>query len=132
LNRVEADTVTFFRFGVSDDVWETCLKSNFSFETSNNKISFSSQCKLPTTFATSPSISLFLVSEVTFIHHHFHFFNFNFWFQIFHLSEWLVDRKRVPADWRKRVAAIKARISNEFSSLPKDSDPLFQTLDPEG
>ncbi|CAJ2673116.1 CDK5RAP3-like protein [Trifolium pratense] len=47
------------------------------------------------------------------------------------LGEWLVDRKRVPADWRKRVAAIKARISKEFSSLPKDSDPLFQTLDPE-
>ncbi|KAK7267302.1 hypothetical protein RIF29_19971 [Crotalaria pallida] len=48
------------------------------------------------------------------------------------LGEWLVDRKRVPADWRKRVAAIRARISKEFSSLPKDSDPTFQTLDPEG
>ncbi|MED6106164.1 hypothetical protein PIB30_002055 [Stylosanthes scabra] len=48
------------------------------------------------------------------------------------LGEWLVDRKRVPADWRKRVAAIRARISKEFSSLPKDSDPYFQTLDPEG
>lgn len=47
-------------------------------------------------------------------------------------QEWLVDRKRVPSDWRKRVAAIRARISNEFSSLPKDSHPLFQTLDPEG
>ncbi|XP_057426746.1 CDK5RAP3-like protein [Lotus japonicus] len=48
------------------------------------------------------------------------------------LGEWLVDRKRVPGDWRKRVVAIKARISKEFSSLPKDSDPFFQTLDPEG
>ncbi|KAL3033997.1 hypothetical protein AAZX31_02G166700 [Glycine max] len=48
------------------------------------------------------------------------------------LGEWLVDRKRVPADWRKRVAAIRARISKEFPSLPKDSDPFFQTLDPEG
>ncbi|XP_027365470.1 CDK5RAP3-like protein [Abrus precatorius] len=48
------------------------------------------------------------------------------------LGEWLVDRKRVPADWRKRVAAIRARISKEFSSLPKDSDPFFQNLDPEG
>ncbi|ESW17657.1 hypothetical protein PHAVU_007G257900 [Phaseolus vulgaris] len=48
------------------------------------------------------------------------------------LGEWLVDRKRVPADWRKRVAAIRARISKDFSSLPKDSDPLFQTLDSEG
>lgn len=43
-----------------------------------------------------------------------------------------MDRKRVPADWRKRVAAIRARISKEFPSLPKDSDPFFQTLDPEG
>ncbi|KAK7392823.1 hypothetical protein VNO78_21271 [Psophocarpus tetragonolobus] len=48
------------------------------------------------------------------------------------LGEWLVDRKRVPADWRKRVAAIRARISKEFASLPKDSDPFFQTLDSEG
>lgn len=48
------------------------------------------------------------------------------------LGEWLVDRKRVPTDWRKRFAAIKAQIAKEFSSLPKDSDPLFQTLDPEG
>jgi len=47
-------------------------------------------------------------------------------------EEWLVDRKRVPTDWRKRFAAIKAQIAKEFSSLPKDSDPLFQTLDPEG
>jgi len=44
----------------------------------------------------------------------------------------LVDRKRVPSDWRKRFAAIKAQIAKEFSSIPKDSDPLFQTLDPEG
>ncbi|KAJ1409899.1 CDK5 regulatory subunit-associated protein 3 [Sesbania bispinosa] len=48
------------------------------------------------------------------------------------LGEWLIDRKRIPADWRKRVAAIRARISKEFSSLPKDSDPFLQTLDPEG
>ncbi|KDP24600.1 hypothetical protein JCGZ_25516 [Jatropha curcas] len=48
------------------------------------------------------------------------------------LGEWLVDRKRVPADWRKRIAAVRARISKEFSSLPKDIDPYFQTLDPEG
>ncbi|XP_065856570.1 CDK5RAP3-like protein isoform X2 [Euphorbia lathyris] len=47
------------------------------------------------------------------------------------LGEWLVDRKRIPADWRKRIAAIRARISKEFSSLPKDIDPFFQTLDPE-
>lgn len=53
-------------------------------------------------------------------------------FELLIIEEWLVDRKRVPADWRKRVAAIRARISKEFSSLPKDSDPFFQTLDPEG
>jgi len=53
-------------------------------------------------------------------------------FEFSTFAEWLVDRKRVPADWRKRVAAIRNRISKEFSSLPKDSDPLFQTLDSEG
>ncbi|XAR70018.1 hypothetical protein NMG60_11001832 [Bertholletia excelsa] len=48
------------------------------------------------------------------------------------LGEWLVDRKRIPADWRKRLAAARAKISTAFSSLPKDADPYFQTLDPEG
>ncbi|KAF3442622.1 hypothetical protein FNV43_RR16538 [Rhamnella rubrinervis] len=48
------------------------------------------------------------------------------------LVEWLVDRKRIPADWRKRLAAVRARIAKEFASLPKDIDPFFQTLDPEG
>ncbi|KAJ8756322.1 hypothetical protein K2173_025134 [Erythroxylum novogranatense] len=48
------------------------------------------------------------------------------------VEEWLVDRKRIPADWRKRIAAIRARISKEFPSLPKDTDPYFHTLDPEG
>ncbi|KAJ7972285.1 CDK5RAP3-like protein [Quillaja saponaria] len=48
------------------------------------------------------------------------------------LGEWLVDRKRIPADWRKKLAVIRARISKEFSSLPKDIDPYFQTLDLEG
>lgn len=48
------------------------------------------------------------------------------------LGEWLIDRKRIPADWRKKLAAIRARISKDFSSLPKDIDPYFQTLDPEG
>lgn len=47
-------------------------------------------------------------------------------------EEWLVDRKRIPADWRKRLAAIRVRISKEFSALPKDIDPYIQTLDPEG
>ncbi|RVW30736.1 CDK5RAP3-like protein [Vitis vinifera] len=48
------------------------------------------------------------------------------------LGEWLVDRKRVPADWRKRLTSIRARISTAFASLPKEIDPYFQTLDPEG
>ncbi|XP_050244710.1 CDK5RAP3-like protein [Quercus robur] len=48
------------------------------------------------------------------------------------LGEWLIDRKRIPSDWRKKLAAIRARISKDFSSLPKDIDPYFQTLDPEG
>lgn len=48
------------------------------------------------------------------------------------IEEWLVDRKRIPADWRKRVAVIRARISKEFTSLPKDIDPYFHTLDAEG
>lgn len=47
-------------------------------------------------------------------------------------AEWLVDRKRVPADWRKRLTSIRARISTAFASLPKEIDPYFQTLDPEG
>ncbi|XWS66423.1 hypothetical protein CRYUN_Cryun05aG0198000 [Craigia yunnanensis] len=48
------------------------------------------------------------------------------------LGEWLVDRKRIPSDWRKRLAAIRSKISKEFSALPKDIDPYFQTLDSEG
>ncbi|XP_068641842.1 CDK5RAP3 protein homolog isoform X2 [Aristolochia californica] len=48
------------------------------------------------------------------------------------LGEWLVDRKRIPADIRKRLSSVRARISSSFSSLPKDLDSFFQTLDPEG
>ncbi|KAM3690409.1 hypothetical protein ACJW31_09G119200 [Castanea mollissima] len=48
------------------------------------------------------------------------------------LGEWLIDRKRIPSDWRKKLAAIRARISKDFSSLPKDIDPYFQNLEPEG
>ncbi|CAK9319490.1 unnamed protein product [Citrullus colocynthis] len=47
------------------------------------------------------------------------------------LGEWLVDRKRIPADWRKRLAALRVRISKEFLSLPKDTDPYFHSLDHE-
>ncbi|KAK4792842.1 hypothetical protein SAY86_023277 [Trapa natans] len=48
------------------------------------------------------------------------------------LGEWLVDRKRIPSDWRKRLAAIRARITKEFLSLPRDIDPYLQTVDPDG
>ncbi|KAL9264686.1 CDK5RAP3-like protein [Drosera capensis] len=48
------------------------------------------------------------------------------------LGEWLIDRKRIPADWRKRLAAVRGRISSAVAALDKGSDPYFQTLDPEG
>ncbi|PKA51329.1 CDK5RAP3-like protein [Apostasia shenzhenica] len=47
------------------------------------------------------------------------------------LGEWLVDRKRISADWRKRLNTIRARIASAFSSLPKEVDPFHQTLDSE-
>ncbi|XP_020111619.1 CDK5RAP3-like protein [Ananas comosus] len=47
------------------------------------------------------------------------------------LGEWLVDRKKIPYDWRKRVSAIRSRISSALSSLPRDLDPFLRTLDPE-
>ncbi|CAL9025982.1 unnamed protein product [Prunus brigantina] len=48
------------------------------------------------------------------------------------LGEWLVDRKRIPGDWRKRLAAVRARISKEFASLPKDINPYFSSLEADG
>ncbi|XP_057783246.1 CDK5RAP3-like protein [Salvia miltiorrhiza] len=48
------------------------------------------------------------------------------------LGEWLVDRKRIPADWRKRMTAVRAKITTSFAALPKDIDLFFQTLDLEG
>ncbi|KAM0941497.1 putative CDK5 regulatory subunit-associated protein [Dioscorea sansibarensis] len=47
------------------------------------------------------------------------------------LGEWLVDRKRIPLDWRKRLTAVRSRISRALPSLPRGLDPSFQTLDPE-
>ncbi|XP_010928446.1 CDK5RAP3 protein homolog isoform X2 [Elaeis guineensis] len=47
------------------------------------------------------------------------------------LGEWLVDRKKIPQDWRKRLSSIRSRISSAFMSLPRDLDPFLQTLDPE-
>ncbi|KAJ9543726.1 hypothetical protein OSB04_023433 [Centaurea solstitialis] len=48
------------------------------------------------------------------------------------LGEWLVDRKRIPSDWRKRLAVVRAKISPAFHSLPKDLHPYFQTLHLDG
>lgn len=48
------------------------------------------------------------------------------------IEEWLVDRKRIPGDWRKRLAAVRARISKEFASLPKDINPYFSSLEADG
>ncbi|KAF9597874.1 hypothetical protein IFM89_021959 [Coptis chinensis] len=44
-------------------------------------------------------------------------------------EEWLVDRKKIPGDWRKRLNTVRAKISTSFTSLPKNIDPFFQTLD---
>ncbi|KAL5707964.1 hypothetical protein ACHQM5_018809 [Ranunculus cassubicifolius] len=48
------------------------------------------------------------------------------------LGEWLTDRKKIPSDWRKRLNSLKSRVPSAFTSLPKDIDPFFQTLDPQG
>ncbi|MQM12516.1 hypothetical protein Taro_045434 [Colocasia esculenta] len=47
------------------------------------------------------------------------------------LGEWLVDRKRIPHDWRKRMAGVRSRISSAFACLSKHLDPFFETLQPE-
>ncbi|KAK3132295.1 hypothetical protein QOZ80_6AG0519170 [Eleusine coracana subsp. coracana] len=47
------------------------------------------------------------------------------------LQEWLVDRKRVPQDWRKRLAGIRARIAAAYASLPRDLHPSLLALEPE-
>ncbi|KAK1314211.1 CDK5RAP3-like protein [Acorus calamus] len=47
------------------------------------------------------------------------------------LGEWLVDRKKIPHDWRKRLTSAKSRIGSAFTSLPKHIDPFFETLDVE-
>lgn len=42
------------------------------------------------------------------------------------LADWLVDRKKIPADWRKKVASLRARITAAFASLPLSLDPWLQ------
>ncbi|KAL5716907.1 hypothetical protein ACHQM5_010011 [Ranunculus cassubicifolius] len=48
------------------------------------------------------------------------------------LGEWLADQKKIPSDWRKRLNSLKSRVPSAFTSLLKDIDPFFQTLDPQG
>ncbi|CAI5535719.1 unnamed protein product [Closterium sp. Naga37s-1] len=43
-------------------------------------------------------------------------------------ADWLVDRKRVPANWRQRVAAIQQRITKLVTTLPRHHDPWLQSL----
>ncbi|KAF0904599.1 hypothetical protein E2562_035856 [Oryza meyeriana var. granulata] len=47
------------------------------------------------------------------------------------LQEWLVDRKRVPQDWRKRLAGIRARVAAASASVPRDLDPSLLALEPD-
>lgn len=42
-----------------------------------------------------------------------------------------MDRKRVPHDWRKRLAGIRARVAPAFSALPRNLHPSLLALDPE-
>lgn len=44
------------------------------------------------------------------------------------LADWLVDRKRIPADWRKRLLSIRAKIAAALPPLPKDLHPSFPSL----
>ena len=48
------------------------------------------------------------------------------------LADWLVDRKRIPYDWRKRLLAIRSKITTAFATLPKELNPWFTTLTIEG
>jgi hypothetical protein len=36
--------------------------------------------------------------------------------------EWLVDRKKVPADWKKPLSVIRAKISEAVADLPKTEE----------
>ena len=38
------------------------------------------------------------------------------------LLEWLVDRKKVPVDWKKPLAAIRAKIAEALTDLPQSEE----------
>lgn len=44
------------------------------------------------------------------------------------LADWLVDRKKIPPDWRKKLVSIRTCIGAALPRLPKDVDPWFRTL----
>lgn len=45
--------------------------------------------------------------------------------------DWLVDRKKVPPDWRKKLSAVHRLRDAALSALPKAQDPSFLTLSSE-
>eukprot|EP00249_Psilotum_nudum_P007274 c20442_g1_i1 orf=228-1967(+) len=47
------------------------------------------------------------------------------------LTDWLVDRRKMPADWWKKLGQIRNRIAAAFPALPKDVNPWFETLSPD-
>eukprot|EP00897_Mesotaenium_endlicherianum_P005107 jgi/Mesen1/4624/ME000237S03659 len=49
----------------------------------------------------------------------------------FSSADWLVDRKKVPPDWRKKLAAVQARLTTALQALPRDINPWFLSLSSE-
>ncbi|CAM6092714.1 unnamed protein product [Calypogeia fissa] len=47
------------------------------------------------------------------------------------LADWLVDRRKVPPDWRKKVATVHAKVSAALSTLPRSVDTSFGSLTPD-
>ncbi|GBG69051.1 hypothetical protein CBR_g3749 [Chara braunii] len=43
------------------------------------------------------------------------------------LAEWLVDRKKIPAEWRKRLGVIQQKKVQALASLPRDVDTRLLT-----
>jgi hypothetical protein len=40
-----------------------------------------------------------------------------------------VDRRKIPSDWRKKLASLRTRVASALSSsLPRNSDPWLQSL----
>ncbi|CAM6034819.1 unnamed protein product [Sphagnum compactum] len=45
------------------------------------------------------------------------------------LADWLVDRRKIPSDWRKKLASLRTRVASALSSsLLRNSDPWLQSL----